>query len=122
VSDLRPTDRDEFMAMVRELREREGYAEPAAFGIGLATVADADGSVLDTWYGAVNLEANLGSAAVVADVVGHDGGAATHRLGPAELAEVLATTPTCGSCRPWPGPCSPTAGSVTGPCPRTRWR
>jgi 2,3,4,5-tetrahydropyridine-2-carboxylate N-succinyltransferase len=90
VSDLRPTDRDEFMAMVREQREREGYAEPAAFGIGLATVADADGSVLDTWYGAVNLEANLGSAAVVADVVGHDRGAATHRLGPAELAEVLA--------------------------------
>jgi 2,3,4,5-tetrahydropyridine-2-carboxylate N-succinyltransferase len=78
------------MAMVGRLRGRHGYGEPVAFGIGAATIADADGSVLDTWFATVNLEANLGSAAIVADVVGHDGGPATVRLGEAELDEVLA--------------------------------
>jgi len=72
------------------MRSRHGYTEPGAFGIGLATVADADGSVLDTWFGTVNVGANLGSAAIVADVVGHDGGSATHQLAPADVLEVLA--------------------------------
>lgn len=90
MSDLRPTDRDEFVSLVHRLREREGYREPVAFGIGLATVADRDGSVLDTWFGTVNRGTNLGSAAVVADVVGHDAGTSTHRLGRGELDEVLA--------------------------------
>jgi len=89
MTELRPTDRDEFMAMVGALRTREGYREPEAFGIGLATVADADGSVLDTWFGTANLGANLGSAAIIADVVGHDGGSDTRRLGVEDLAEVL---------------------------------
>ena len=86
----RPADREAFMAMVGRLRGRDAYAEPVAFGIGLATVADADGSVLDTWYGAVNLATNLGSAAILADVVGHDGSAGTVRLTAGDLAEMLA--------------------------------
>ncbi len=89
-SEDRPADRGAFMSMVERLRNRDGYSEPVAFGIGLATIADADGSVLDTWYATVNHGDNLGSAAVVADVAGHDGSAGSVRLGSADLAEVLA--------------------------------
>ncbi len=87
--DLRPTTREQFVELADALRRRDGYREPAAFGIGIATWADADGSVLDTWYPVVNLGENLGAAAIIADVVGHDGGAATHELTAEVLAEVL---------------------------------
>jgi 2,3,4,5-tetrahydropyridine-2-carboxylate N-succinyltransferase len=90
VPNLRPTNRDEFVELADALRRRDGYREPAAFGIGIATWAAADGSVLDTWYPVVNLGENLGAAAIVADVVGHDGGAATFELSAEVLAEVLA--------------------------------
>ena len=86
----RPTDRDEFMEMVASLRGRDGYTEPTAFGIGTATFADADGAVLDSWFPVVNLDQNLGSAAIVADVVGHAGGPATYELSAAHLDEILA--------------------------------
>jgi 2,3,4,5-tetrahydropyridine-2-carboxylate N-succinyltransferase len=89
VPDLRPTTREQFVELADALRRRDGYREPAAFGIGIATWADADGSVLDTWYPVVNLGENLGAAAIIADVVGHDGGAATHELTAEVLAEVL---------------------------------
>jgi 2,3,4,5-tetrahydropyridine-2,6-dicarboxylate N-succinyltransferase len=87
---LRPTTTDEFAAMADALRSRAGYVEPVAFGIGVATVAEADGTVLDTWYGTVNVRENLGAAAVIADVVGHDGGGATHPLDVDSVAEILA--------------------------------
>jgi 2,3,4,5-tetrahydropyridine-2-carboxylate N-succinyltransferase len=89
-TDHRPADREQFVAMATALRERQGYAEPVAFGIGVATFADVDGSVLDTWFPVVNLDENLGAAAIVADVVGYDGGASTHELTDEVLAEVLA--------------------------------
>jgi 2,3,4,5-tetrahydropyridine-2-carboxylate N-succinyltransferase len=89
-TDLRPTDREQFVAMATALRGREGYAEPVAFGIGVATYADADGAVLDTWFPVVNLNENLGAAAIVADVVGHDGDAGTYELTTEVLDEVLA--------------------------------
>ncbi|MGI9576826.1 MAG: tetrahydrodipicolinate N-succinyltransferase N-terminal domain-containing protein [Microthrixaceae bacterium] len=76
--------------MVERLRNRSGYSEPVAFGLGLATVADGDESVLDTWFATVNHGDNLGFAAIVADVEGHDGSTATLRLGSAALSEVLA--------------------------------
>lgn len=88
--DLRPTTAAEFAAMVERLRGQDGYAEPVAFGIGLSTVAEASGAVLDAWYPAINLGANLGAAAIVADVVGHDGGAGSYVLTPDHLDEVLA--------------------------------
>jgi len=53
-------------------------------------VADADGSVLDTWYASVNLEENLGAAALLSDVVGHDGGRGTVRLLREHIDEMLA--------------------------------
>jgi len=86
----RPSTVDEFKAMVGSLRGRPGYTDPVAFGIGIATVADADGSVLDTWYASVNLEENLGAAALLSDVVGHDGGRGTVRLLREHIDEMLA--------------------------------
>jgi len=86
----RPSTVDEFKAMVGSLRGRRGYTDPVAFGIGIATVADADGSVLDTWYASVNLEENLGAAALLSDVVGHDGGRGTVRLLREHIDEMLA--------------------------------
>ena len=87
--DLRPTNREQFVELAQSLRTREGYVEPVAFGIGMATLAHADDSVLDSWYPVVNLGENLGAAAIVADVVGHSGGSATYELTPEILAEVL---------------------------------
>ena len=86
----RPSTVDEFKAMVGSLRGRRGYTDPVAFGIGIATVADADGSVLDTWYASVNLEENLGAAALLSDVVGHDGGRCTVPLLREHIDEMLA--------------------------------
>jgi 2,3,4,5-tetrahydropyridine-2-carboxylate N-succinyltransferase len=89
VADLRPTNREQFVELAEALRSRDGYVEPVAFGIGIATHADADGAVLDTWFPVVNLDENLGAAAIVADVVGHDGGPGTYDLSPEVLTEVL---------------------------------
>ena len=89
-TNTRPATSEEFAAMATALRERQGYGEPVAFGLGLATLAQSDGSVLDTWFGTFNLEENLGAAAVVADVVGHDSGAASYELTPSHLEELLA--------------------------------
>ena len=86
----RPSTVDEFKALAGSLRERPGYTEPVAFGIGLATVADADGSVLDTWYASVNLDENLGAAALLADITGHDGSPGTVELTAEHADEMLA--------------------------------
>ncbi len=85
---LRPTSAEQFADLADALRQREGYREPGAYGIGVATFAQ-DGTVLDTWFGSCNVAQNLGAAAVVADVVGYDGGASTHELGEAELTELV---------------------------------
>ena len=87
--DLRPTNREQFIELAQSLRSREGYVEPVAFGIGMATRSLADDSVLDSWYPVVNLGENLGAAAIVADVVGHSDGSATYELTAEILAEVL---------------------------------
>ncbi len=84
-----PESSDEFLTLADELAEKEGYAEPAAFGVGLATIADNDGLVLDTWFGSVSCGDNGRTAAVLADVLGHGSGAATYRLGADEFTEAL---------------------------------
>ncbi|MFV0317687.1 MAG: tetrahydrodipicolinate N-succinyltransferase N-terminal domain-containing protein [Microthrixaceae bacterium] len=88
--DRRPDDAEAFTAMANALMERKGYSAPVAFGLGVATVADADGSPLDTWFATVNHQANLNAAAIFADVLGHDGGPATHTLTPEVLEEIFA--------------------------------
>ena len=85
----RPTTPEEFAAHLAQLRERPGYRDPAAFGIGVADVA-ADGTVLSVWFAAISLGENLGAAALVADVVGAAGPGATTVLDDAALDEALA--------------------------------
>jgi 2,3,4,5-tetrahydropyridine-2-carboxylate N-succinyltransferase len=97
----------EFTDLVAEIEGRAGYIRPQAFGVGLATFAigslDDPGTVtegaavLDTWFPAPNREENYGSAAILADIVGHRSGAQTYRLGVAELERALeAFAPFCG--------------------------
>jgi 2,3,4,5-tetrahydropyridine-2-carboxylate N-succinyltransferase len=84
-----PADLREFEAMVEQVRTRPGYRDPAAWGLGLATVAESDGTVLDTWFLTANRDVALGSAALVGSVVGHQGGSATHVLESGALEELL---------------------------------
>lgn len=86
---LRPSNQEEFSALVEDLRSRPGYLEPEAFGVGLATIADRDGTVLDTWFPSVNHKVNLGMAAILADVVGHGAGSTSYGLDRAQIEEIL---------------------------------
>jgi 2,3,4,5-tetrahydropyridine-2,6-dicarboxylate N-succinyltransferase len=89
-SDIRPRTVDEFVSMAEAIRARDGYVDPGAYGLGLATIAEADESVLDTLFGSFNLGDHLAPAAVIADVVGHRGGSASYPLDGAVLEELLA--------------------------------
>lgn len=86
----RPTTVEEFTALVDAARQRPEFTEPAAFGLGVASIADADGSVLDTWFPSVNLGENAGFAALVHDVCGTGAPSGTVRLEPEQVDEVLA--------------------------------
>jgi 2,3,4,5-tetrahydropyridine-2,6-dicarboxylate N-succinyltransferase len=70
---------EEFSAHVAAAEARNGYVRPAAFAVGIATIAPS-GKVLDTAYPVVNYGENFGSAAVLADLVGHTSGTATYQL------------------------------------------
>ncbi len=77
-----------FEAHVREAESAAGYVRPAGFGIGVATIAPS-GKVLDVSFGAINFGANFGSAAVVAEALGHTSGTATYRLSPDAATRAL---------------------------------
>jgi 2,3,4,5-tetrahydropyridine-2-carboxylate N-succinyltransferase len=88
-----------FQEHVRAVEARGGYSRPAAFALGLATFSIADpgkpievGSgarILDTWFPVVNCAENYGSAAVLADVVGHHSGSKSYYLDLDEIERVL---------------------------------
>lgn len=86
----RPTTVDEFTEMVDAARRRPEFSEPAAFGLGVASIADADGSVLDTWFPSLNLGENLGFAALVHDVCGTGDPSGTVTISSEAVAELLA--------------------------------
>lgn len=90
----RPTTAAEFEELVAAARSRPGFVEPAAYGVGIATIADSDGSVLDTWFSTLNLGTASGLAAVVHDVCGSVEQAGTLRLTAEQVTEVVA------HCRP----------------------
>jgi 2,3,4,5-tetrahydropyridine-2,6-dicarboxylate N-succinyltransferase len=79
---------DEFSAHVAAVESAAGYVRPAAFAVGVATLSPS-GKVLDTAYPVVNFGENFGSAAVLANVVGHSAGTATYRLSDAQLVDAL---------------------------------
>ncbi len=89
---------EQFTKLVSEIEAGEGYRRPAAYGIGLATLAlndverpQAGGSatVLDTWFPAPNCDENFGTAAILAKVVGHKSGSRSYRLSVQDLEETL---------------------------------
>jgi len=89
----RPTDMTELKAVIDAAANREGWTAPVAYGVGIATRSAADGSILDTWFGTVNLQENLGSAALIAAVLGVSGTAGSHVLSPEnlqDLAQIMA--------------------------------
>lgn len=89
----------DFQKLVAEVEAGEGYSRPAAFGVGLSTLAitdtedptavDPGAPALDTWFPAPNLDENHGTAAVLAKLVGHRGGTASYRVSLAQLQEAL---------------------------------
>ena len=88
MSDVRTTT-EAFQAHVAAVEGRTGYQRPAAFAVGLATIAPS-GKVLDTAFPVVNLDENFGSAAVLAGVVGRTHGTAAYDLTAAQLDDAIA--------------------------------
>ena len=86
----RPATPEEFEALLTTCRSRPEFTEPAAFGLGVATIADADGSVLDTHYLSVNLGRSVGFAALVHDVCDTTSSIGTVTLSSVHLEEILA--------------------------------
>ena len=80
---------EEFKNFIDAVQARPGYANPFAFAVGIATVAPS-GRVLDTMYPVVNCGENFGSAAVLADVVGHVNGTHTYELDVPGIDKALA--------------------------------
>ena len=79
---------DQFNARVTSINAAAGYQRPAAFALGVATVAPS-GKVLDAAFSSVNCEQNFGAAAIFAAAAGHVAGTATYRLTDAQLASIL---------------------------------
>ncbi len=79
-----------FAQTVERIRSRAGRVDPISFGLGLATVSQADGTVLDTWYGTANLDENHEASAVIAEHVGWQSGAGTYELSAADLEALSA--------------------------------
>ncbi|AXV07673.1 2,3,4,5-tetrahydropyridine-2,6-dicarboxylate N-succinyltransferase [Euzebya pacifica] len=67
----------------------DGWAHPAAWAVGVATIGPS-GSVLDVTFPVVNLDTPSLSAVAVAQQVGHVAGTATHRLTPDQLEAAIA--------------------------------
>lgn len=67
----------------------EGYSSPAAFGLGVATVAES-GDILDVSYPHVQVGNHSYPAAILAKVTGHVSGTASYQISPEQLDEALA--------------------------------
>jgi 2,3,4,5-tetrahydropyridine-2,6-dicarboxylate N-succinyltransferase len=91
---------EQFAKFVQDVEARPGYQRPAAFAVGIATYAIHDlkrsaevvpgAKVLDTWYPVPNLNENFGSAAVLADIVGHTSGSKSYAVKYHDLEAALA--------------------------------
>ncbi len=77
-----------FQERQHAVEARPDYRRPAAWGVGLAAYG-ASGTALDTYFPLVNLQENYGSAAVIADAVGHRTGTATYPLERQQLDWIL---------------------------------
>ncbi|CAN5318121.1 2,3,4,5-tetrahydropyridine-2,6-dicarboxylate N-succinyltransferase [soil metagenome] len=66
----------------------DGYTDPAAWALGVATIGPS-GSVLDVAYPVVNAGSAPFAAVGLAAALGHAGGSATHRLTTAQLDDAI---------------------------------
>jgi 2,3,4,5-tetrahydropyridine-2-carboxylate N-succinyltransferase len=91
---------DAFARWVADVEARVGYARPAAFAAGIATFSAVDpdrpdavldgARILDSWFPVVNCAENYGTAAALADAVGHASGTRSYRLDVDALDAALA--------------------------------
>lgn len=79
---------DEWAAWLEQFQSQPAYRKPLAFGIGIATVSRS-GNLLDTFFPLPNYRNNFGSAAVMAEVVGHLSGTASYQIQVGQLADML---------------------------------
>src|SRR3989338_11265341 len=79
---------DDFNNFVRLVEQDQAYLRPLAFGVGVATV-DSDNNLLDTFFEFPNYNANFGSCAVLAHVLGHKFGTNSYRMSAKQIAEAL---------------------------------
>ena len=89
-----------FQDQVTAIEVTPGYQRPAAFGIGIATLAISNplkpamlvegAKALDTYYPVVNCQEHYGTAAILAKIVGHQSGTASYQLSEAQVADALA--------------------------------
>ncbi len=79
---------DEWSAWLEEFQGQTNYRKAMAFGLGIATVSRT-GNLLDTFYPFPNYRSNQGAAAVMADVVGYQGGTASYQIQVGQLVDML---------------------------------
>ena len=79
---------EDFGNFVKTFGEQLGYRAPMAFGIGIAHL-NSKGEMLDAFFPFPNYDSNTGSAAVMADVVGHLAGTATYRCTLEQLEKMV---------------------------------
>jgi 2,3,4,5-tetrahydropyridine-2-carboxylate N-succinyltransferase len=94
--------KDEFDSLVGKIEAERGYEQPAAFGVGLATVSSF-GRVLDAYYPITNLGEQLDVAAVFSRVTGRKSGGGSFQLESEQLQEsirLLASRPDDDKPRP----------------------
>ena len=92
----------EFDSLVGKIEAEHGYEQPAAFGVGLATVSSF-GRVLDAYYPITNLGEQLDVAAVFSRVTGRKSGGGSFQLESEQLQEsirLLASRPDDDKPRP----------------------
>ena len=71
--------------LIAKIQSEPDWIEPAAHGIGIATIAPADYRVLEVWYPNPNYNSNNGVAALADEFFLLRGGSGTRRLAPDEL-------------------------------------
>jgi 2,3,4,5-tetrahydropyridine-2-carboxylate N-succinyltransferase len=81
-------DINEFKQIIAEIENQPDYQRPQAFGIGVAMV-DEKGRVLNSHFPVPNFQANFGSAAVMAKVLGYKNGTHSYEVTTAQLDEIL---------------------------------
>lgn len=79
---------DDFNNFVRQVEQDQAYQQPLAFGVGVATV-DSDNNLLDTFFEFPNYNANFGSCAVLANILGHKSGTNSYRISAQQISDAL---------------------------------